>query len=125
VARRVCCGSPPIRSWAQVVDVVGLYLAPPEKAVVLSIDENSQIQALDRTAPVLPTQPHLIERRSHDYIRHGTTTLFAAVEIATGRVTSRCQDWHRLEEFLVFLRQAARAFAQSQSSRSACSAQDI
>jgi len=95
---------------AKVVDVVGLYLDPPENAVVLCVDEKSQIQALDRTAPVLPMQPHLIERRSHDYIRHGTTTLFAALEIATGKVTSRCQDRHRHEEFLVFLRQVARAY---------------
>src|SRR3954453_13784213 len=95
---------------AKVVDVVGLYLDPPENAVVLCVDEKSQIQALDRTAPVLPMQPHLIERRSHDYIRHATTTLFAALEIATGKVTSRCQDRHRHEEFLVFLRQVARAY---------------
>jgi transposase len=95
---------------AKVVDVVGLYLDPPENAVVLCVDEKSQIQALDRTAPVLPMQPHLIEKRSHDYIRHGTTTLFAALEIATGKVTSRCQDRHRHEEFLVFLRQVARAY---------------
>jgi transposase len=95
---------------AKVVDVVGLYLDPPENAVVLCVDEKSQIQALDRTAPVLPMQPHLIERRSHDYIRHGTTTLFAALDIATGKVTSRCQDRHRHEEFLVFLRQVARAY---------------
>jgi transposase len=95
---------------AKVVDVVGLYLDPPENAVVLCVDEKSQIQALDRTAPVLPMQPHLIERRSHDYRRHGTTTLFAALEIATGKVTARCQDRHRHEEFLVFLRQVARAY---------------
>jgi transposase len=95
---------------AKVVDVVGLYLAPPENAVVLCVDEKSQIQALDRTAPVLPTQPHLIERRSNDYVRHGTTTLFAALDIATGKVTSRCQDRHRHEEFVVFLRQVARAY---------------
>jgi transposase len=95
---------------AKVVDVVGLYLDPPENAVVLCVDEKSQIQALDRTAPVLPMQPHLIEKRSHDYVRHGTTTLFAALDIATGKVTSRCQGRHRHEEFLVFLRQAARAY---------------
>jgi transposase len=95
---------------AKVVDVVGLYLDPPENAVVLCVDEKSQIQALDRTAPVLPTQPHLIERRSHDYIRHGTTTLLAALNIATGKVTSRCQDRHRHEEFLIFLRQVTRAY---------------
>src|SRR3954462_1610084 len=99
---------------AKVVDVVGLYLDPPENAVVLCVDEKSQIQALDRTAPVLPTQPHLIEKRSHDYVRQldqdGTTTLFAALDIATGKVTSRCQNRHRHEEFLVFLRQVARAY---------------
>ena len=79
-------------SWsAKVIDVVGLYLAPPENAVVLCVDEKSQIQALDRTAPILPLQPGLAERRSHDYVRHGTTTLFAALEIATGKVTARVQ----------------------------------
>jgi transposase len=95
---------------AKVVDVVGLYLDPPEGAVVLCCDEKSQIQALERTAPILPMQPHLIERRSHDYRRHGTTTLFAALEIATGKVTARCSDRHRHQEFLVFLRQVARAY---------------
>ena len=68
----------------KVTDVVGLYLDPPENAVVLCVDEKSQIQALDRTAPILPLQPGLAERRSHDYVRHGTSTLFAALEIATG-----------------------------------------
>jgi transposase len=95
---------------AKVIDVVGLYLAPPENAVVLSVDEKSQIQALDRTAPVLPMQPHLIERRSHDYIRHGTSTLFAALEVATGKVTARMANRHRHQEFLTFLRQVARAY---------------
>jgi transposase len=95
---------------AKVVDVVGLYLAPPENAVVLSVDEKSQIQALDRTAPVLATQPHVVERRSHDYIRHGTTTLFAALEIATGTVTAALKPRHRHTEFLAFLRQVARAY---------------
>jgi transposase len=95
---------------AKVVDVVGLYLNPPENAVVLSIDEKSQIQALERAAPVLPMQPHLIERRSHDYVRHGTSTLFAALNIATGKVTARMQPRHRHQEFLVFLRQVARAY---------------
>jgi transposase len=94
---------------AKVVDVVGLYLDPPQNAVVLSIDEKSQIQALDRTAPVLPTQPKLIERRSHDYVRHGTTTLFAALEIATGKVTAALKPRHRHQEFLAFLKQVARA----------------
>lgn len=70
---------------AKVADVVGLYLAPPENAIVLCCDEKSRIQALDRTAPMLPMQPGLPERRTHDYLRHGTTTLFAALEVATGR----------------------------------------
>lgn len=95
---------------AKVVDVVGLYLHPPSNAVVLSVDEKSQIQALERTAPVLPMQPHLIERRSHDYIRHGTTTLFAALDVATGKVTAALKPRHRHQEFLAFLRQVARAY---------------
>jgi transposase len=98
--------------------VVGLYLDPPENAVVLCVDwgslplagEKSQIQALDRTAPILPLQPGLAERRSHDYIRHGTSTLFAALEIATGQVTAACKPRHRHQEFLAFLRQVARAY---------------
>jgi hypothetical protein len=88
---------------AKVIDVVGLYLDPPENAIVLSVDEKSHIQALDRAAPVLPMLPHLIERRSHDYIRHGTSTLFAALEVATGRVTAACKPRHRRSEFLAFL----------------------
>jgi transposase len=95
---------------AKVVDVVGLYLDPPDGAIVLSVDEKSQIQALDRTAPVLPMQPHLIQARSHDYIRHGTSTLFAALEIATGKVTAACKPRHRHNEFLAFLKQIARAY---------------
>ena len=95
---------------AKITDVVGLYLAPPENAVVLCVDEKSQIQALDRTAPMLPLQPGLPERRTHDYIRHGTTTLFAALNIATGTITARCQPRHRHQEFLRFLRQVARAY---------------
>jgi len=98
----------------KVTDVVGLYLAPPENAVVLCVDEKSQIQALDRTAPILPTQPHLIERRSSDYVRHGTTTLFAALEIATGTVTAACKPRHRRQEFLAFLRQVARAYPETE-----------
>src|SRR5215213_7821268 len=95
---------------AKVTDVVGLYLAPPENAVVLCVDEKSQIQALDRTAPMLPMQPGLPERRTHDFVRHGTTTLFAALEIATGKITGRCQPRHRHQEFLRFLKQVARAY---------------
>src|SRR6476660_2920639 len=95
---------------AKVTDVVGLYLAPPENAVVLCIDEKSQIQALDRTSPILPMQPGLAERRSHDYVRHGSTTLFAALEIATGTVTAACQPRHRHQEFLRFLKQVAKTY---------------
>jgi len=95
---------------AKVTDVVGLYLAPPDNAIVLCVDEKSQIQALDRTQQILPMQPHLIERRSHDYVRHGTTTLFAALEIATGQVTAALKPRHRRQEFLAFLRQVARAY---------------
>jgi transposase len=95
---------------AKVIDVVGLYLAPPENAIVLCVDEKSQIQALDRTAPMLPMRPGLPERRTHDYRRHGTSTLFAALEIATGRVTAACKPRHRHQEFLAFLKQVARAY---------------
>jgi transposase len=95
---------------AKVRDVVGLYLNPPEKAVVLSIDEKSQIQALDRTAPILPIRPGLPEKATHDYVRHGTTTLFAALEIATGKVTDACYPRHRSDEFLLFLKQVAKAY---------------
>lgn len=95
---------------AKVTDVVGLYLAPPENAVVLCVDEKSQIQALDRTAPMLPMLPGLPERRTHDYKRNGTTTLFAALEIATGKVTGTCLPRHRHQEFGRFLRQVARAY---------------
>ena len=95
---------------AKVTDVVGLYLAPPENAIVLCVDEKSQIQALDRTAPILALQPGLAERRSHDYVRHGTTTLFAALEIATGKVTANLQPRHRHQEFVRFLKQVAKAY---------------
>ena len=90
---------------AKVRDVVGLYLNPPDNAVVLSIDAKSQIQALDRTAPILPLRPGLPEKVTHDYVRHGTTTLFAALEVATGKVTDACYPRHRHEEFLKFLKQ--------------------
>jgi transposase len=95
---------------AKVTDVVGLYLEPPENAIVLCVDEKSQIQALDRTAPMLPMQPGLAEHRTHDYIRHGTTTLFAALEIATGNVTGLTQPRHRHQEFLRFLKHVAKAY---------------
>ena len=95
---------------AKVRDIVGLYLDPPAKAIVLCVDEKSQIQALDRTAPMLPLRPGLPESRTHDYIRHGTTTLFAALEVATGKVVDACYDRHRHQEFLRFLKQVARAY---------------
>jgi transposase len=95
---------------AKVADVIGLYLAPPENAIVLCCDEKSQIQALNRTQKTLPMQPGHAEHRTHDYVRHGTTTLFAALEIATGRVTGVCKNRHRHEEFLAFLKHVARAY---------------
>ncbi|GCB43305.1 mobile element protein [Streptomyces sp. NL15-2K] len=87
----------------KVRDVVGLYLDPPEKALVLCVDEKSQIQALDRSQPVLPMMPGVPERRSHDYIRAGTTTLFAALEVASGRVIGSIHRRHRAAEFKKFL----------------------
>ncbi len=84
---------------AKIRDVVGLYLNPPEKAIVLCVDEKSQIQALDRTAPILPLRPGLPEKATHDYKRNGTTTLFAALEVATGKVTDHCYDRHGKAEF--------------------------
>jgi len=87
----------------KVIDIVGLYLNPPEDAFVLSVDEKSQIQALDRTQPLLPLKPHHIERRTHDYKRHGTTTLFAALDTADGSVIGKCFKRHRHQEFISFL----------------------
>jgi transposase len=95
---------------AKIRDVVGLYLAPPENAVVLCVDEKSQIPALDRTAPVLPVLPGVPEKQTHDYVRNGTTTLFAALEVATGKITQTCQPRHRHQEFLRFLKQVAKAY---------------
>jgi transposase len=84
-------------------DIVGLYINPPDKAIVLSVDEKSQIQALDRTQPILPLRPGLPERQTHDYQRHGTTTLFAALNVLEGTVIAQCQPRHRHQEFLAFL----------------------
>ena len=95
---------------AKIRDVVGLYLNPPDKAIVLCIDEKSQVQALDRTAPVLPLGLGIPEKQTHDYIRHGTTTLFAALEVATGKVTDACYPRHRHEEFLKFLKHVAKTY---------------
>jgi len=89
----------------KVRDVVGLYLDPPDRALVLCVDEKSQIQALDRTAPILPLRPGLPERQTHDYKRHGTTTLFAAFNILNGKVIGSCLPRHRGKEFIKFLNQ--------------------
>lgn len=93
----------------KVVDVVGLYLNPPDNAMVLSVDEKTQIQALDRTQPMLQLRPGQIERRTHDYKRHGTTSLYAAFDILTGKVIGRTTKRHRAKEFLDFLRQIDRS----------------
>jgi transposase len=87
----------------KVRDIVGLYLNPPERALVLSVDEKSQIQALDRTQPIFPMRPGQAERRSHDYVRHGTTSLFAALDLASGRVIGQLHRRHRATEFRKFL----------------------
>lgn len=89
----------------KVVDVVGLYLRPPAGAMVLSVDEKTQIQALDRTQPMLQLRPGQVERRTHDYTRHGTASLYAAFDVATGKVIGRVTTKHRAREFLAFLRQ--------------------
>src|SRR4051794_2045197 len=99
---------------AKIRDVVGLYLHPPAKAVVLCVDEKPQVQALERTAPTLPTRPGSAERQTFDYLRHGTTTLFAALEVATGRVTDTCTQRHRHQEFLAFLQQVAAGYPRRQ-----------
>lgn len=92
----------------KVRDVVGLYLDPPERAVVLCVDEKSQVQALDRSQPVLPLRPGQVERRTHDYVRHGTTSLFAALNAATGDVIGKCYKRHRAVEFKKFLAEIER-----------------
>jgi transposase len=93
---------------AKVRDVVGLYLNPPERAVVLCVDEKSQIQALDRTAPILPMQPGLPERATHDYRRHGTSSLYAALDVSTGKVIGSLHSRHRAIEFKKFLQRLDR-----------------
>jgi transposase len=93
---------------AKVEDIVGLYLDPPEKALVLSIDEKSQIQALDRTQPGLPLKKGRAGTMTHDYKRNGTTTLFAALDMATGKVIGECMPRHRADEFLAFLKKVDR-----------------
>jgi transposase len=98
----------------KVRDIVGLYLNPPERAFVLCVDEKSQIQALDRTAPILPLRPGLPERQTHDYKRHGTTTLFAAFNILNGKVIASCKPRHRSREFVTFLNQLEKAVPRDQ-----------
>ncbi len=88
----------------KVRDIVGLYLNPPDSALVLAVDEKSQIQALDRTQPVLPMGLGYVEGITHDYVRHGTTTLFAALDVASGNVITQCKPRHRHQEFLSFMR---------------------
>jgi len=95
---------------AKVIDVVGLYLDPPENAVVLCVDEKTQVQALDRTQPMLPMRPDQIERRTHDYKRNGTVQLFAALEVHGGRVIPRIENRHRSREFLAFMNQLLRTY---------------
>jgi transposase len=94
---------------AKLEDIVGLYMAPPKHAIVLSVDEKSQIQALDRTQPGLPLKPGKAGTMSHDYKRHGTTTLFAALDVLEGTVISRCMQRHRHQEFIRFLNAVERA----------------
>jgi len=93
-----------------VIDVVGLYLEPPEGALVLCVDEKTQIQALDRTQPTLPIKPGEAARMTHDYKRNRTTSLYAALEVATGEVTGECYPRHRHREFLAFLNRLVRAY---------------
>lgn len=92
----------------KVRDIVGLYLNPPEAAVVLCVDEKTQVQALDRTAPILPMLPGVPERRTHDYRRHGTTNLYAALDVASGQIIADMTDRHRAIEFRKFLNQINR-----------------
>ncbi len=99
---------------AKVTDVVGLYLNPPERAIVLSVDEETQIRALDRTRPMLPMRPGQVERQTHDYKRNGTLVLSAALEVATGTVTTRTTARHRAVEFLDFLNLLARTYPRRQ-----------
>ncbi len=94
----------------KIIDVVGLYLDPPKGALVLCVDEKTQIQALDRTQPTLPIKPGKAQRMTHDYKRNGTTSLYAALEIATGEVTGSCYPQHRHQEFLAFLNQIVKAY---------------
>lgn len=97
----------------KVRDIVGLYLNPPERAIVLSVDEKSQVQALDRTQPLLPLNPGQVERHTHDYVRNGTTSLFAALNVATGEVLGNCYRQHRQKEFINFLNRIDEAYPEN------------
>ena len=97
--------SPDPQLVAKVRDVVGLYMSPPDNAVVFSFDEKSQIQALERAQPILPMDIGRPERQTHNYIRHGTLDLFAALNVATGEVIARCKQRHRTKDFIAFLRE--------------------
>jgi transposase len=94
----------------KLADVVGLYMNPPARAIVLCVDEKSQIQALNRTQPLLPLRPGLPARMTHDYVRHGTTSLFAALEVASGKVHGRCYPRHTHVEFINFLKSLAKRY---------------
>lgn len=98
------------RFGEKAADVVGLYLNPPKKAVVISLDEKTQVQALDRTQPMLPLRTGQVERHTHDYKRNGVVDLYAALEIATGRVVGKCTDSHTGADFLKFMKKIARTF---------------
>ena len=97
--------SPDPQLVAKIRDVVGLYMTPPANAVVFSVDEKSQIQALQRAQPILPMDVGQPERRTHNYVRHGTLDLFAALNVATGEILARCRSQHRAQDFVAFLRE--------------------
>ena len=97
---------------AKVIDVVGLYLNPPEHALVLCVDEKTQVQALDRTQPMLPMRPGQFERRTHDYKRNGIVHLYAALQVQAGRVVSRVEQRHRSREFIAFMEQLLKTYPQ-------------
>lgn len=99
---------------AKVRDIVGLYLDPPDRALVLCVDEKSQIQALERTRPILKLRPGIPERQTHDYSRHGTTTLFAALNVLSGTVIGHCEERHRHSEFIAFMERVERAVPRRQ-----------
>ena len=105
--------SPDPQFVAKVRDIVGLYINPPDHAVVFSVDEKSQIQALERAQPILPMDLGQPERRTHNYVRHGTLDLFAALNVATGKVLARCKRQHRSTDFVAFLRTSTRTFRRS------------